>query len=134
MAPSPTKTRKRFMSYLAKSLAFGLLSFAFTTPTFAADVKRMKNSIKTSTTTVSKPIKVTSNTKSVSMVKIDLNRASAKEIAKFKGFGPKRSQAIVDYRNIHGIFKKFDDLSLVKGISKRFVEKKLIKLKETFNI
>ena len=64
--------------------------------------------------------------------KINLNQASAKKISKFKGLGPKRSQAIVDFRNANGVFTKLEDLSLVKEISKRFIEKNHNQLKETF--
>lgn len=64
--------------------------------------------------------------------KINLNLASAQEISTFKGIGPKRSQAIVEFRTSHGVFKKLEDLSLVKGISKRFIEKNYAQLKNTF--
>lgn len=72
---------------------------------------------------------------SINQKKIDLNHASAKQIAKsFKGIGPKRSEAIVKYREQHGTFKTLDDLAQVKGISKRFVEKHRINLNNTFNL
>ena len=65
--------------------------------------------------------------------KININQANAKTIAAaFNGIGVKRSQAIVEYRKAHGVFNSLDELSLVKGISKRFIQKNSEKLKETF--
>lgn len=67
--------------------------------------------------------------------KVNLNQASAKQIAKsFKGFGKVRSLAIVKYREEYGIFKNINDLSLVIGISKRFIQKNAERLKLTFTL
>lgn len=66
-------------------------------------------------------------------VELNLNLANANQISKaFKGIGPKRSKAIVAYRETHGVFKSFNDLSSVKGISKRFIEKNTERLKAVF--
>lgn len=68
-------------------------------------------------------------------VKTNLNVASSKAIADaFKGIGPKRAQAIVDYRLSHGPFKSIEDLHLVKGISKYFVNKYIEQLKQAFTV
>jgi competence protein ComEA len=47
---------------------------------------------------------------------VELNTASAAELAKIKGLGPVKAQAIVDFRAKNGPFKAIDDLKLVKGI------------------
>lgn len=48
---------------------------------------------------------------------VNLNQAGAKEIAKvLTGIGPKKAQAIIDYRNTHGDFKAVEELASVKGI------------------
>ncbi len=66
---------------------------------------------------------------------LNLNLATAKQISKsFKGFGPKRAQAIVAYRDQNGAFKKFEDLAKVRGISKNFVKKHLERLNATFKL
>ncbi len=121
------------MSNLNKILGLTLLSFLSSTNVYAIELptKTTPAMTKASRNQVNKTPPVSKN---ISMTKIDLNRASAKEISKFKGFGPKRSQAIIEYRNRHGAFKQFTDLSLLRGISKRFIEKNLDKLKETFLI
>lgn len=63
---------------------------------------------------------------------VDINKASAKEIAaSLQGVGEKKSQAIVDYREENGPFKSINDLNKVKGIYKKIIEnnKSNIKLK-----
>lgn len=51
---------------------------------------------------------------------IDLNHADAKQLARhMKGVGPKRAQAIIDYRKLHGRFRQLAELTRVKGISQK---------------
>jgi len=51
---------------------------------------------------------------------VDINHADAKQIAKhMKGVGPKRAQAIIDYRKLHGRFHQLSELTRVKGISQK---------------
>ncbi len=48
---------------------------------------------------------------------INLNTAKAEQIAEvLTGVGLKKAQAIVNYRDAHGDFKKVEDVALVKGI------------------
>jgi len=55
---------------------------------------------------------------------VDINRAGARELAeKLNGIGPAKSRAIVLYRELHGPFRKVDDLIKVKGIGPRTLEK-----------
>lgn len=53
--------------------------------------------------------------------KIDINTASASQLAALKHVGEKKAAAIVAYRNAHGNFKAIDDLTKIKGISQRIV-------------
>ena len=50
--------------------------------------------------------------------KINLNKASVKELVKVKGLNASKARAIVAYRKKHGDFKSTDELSHVKGFKK----------------
>lgn len=55
---------------------------------------------------------------------ININTADANQLADaMKGVGLSKAQAIVTYREQHGQFKSVDELSKVKGIGTRTVEK-----------
>ena len=54
---------------------------------------------------------------------IDVNRASADELQKLPGIGPKMSQAIVQERERGGPFKSADDLRRVRGIGPKTLER-----------
>lgn len=54
---------------------------------------------------------------------ININTATAGELATLKGVGAKTAQAIVDYRQMFGNFSSVDDLTKVKGIGDKTLEK-----------
>ena len=57
-------------------------------------------------------------------VKVNLNKADAKEIASvLKGIGLKKAQAIVAYRKKNGSFKAVEELASVKGVGVATVAK-----------
>ena len=54
---------------------------------------------------------------------IHLNQANIQQLQSLKGIGEKKAQAIVEYRQKHGSFKSIEELSNVKGIGAKFLEK-----------
>jgi competence protein ComEA len=55
---------------------------------------------------------------------VNINTADAETIAaELNGVGLSKAEAIVAYRTKHGPFRSVDDLSLVKGIGERTVDK-----------
>ena len=55
---------------------------------------------------------------------VNVNTADAQTIsAELSGIGLTKAKAIVDYRKKHGPFKNADELSLVKGIGERTVDR-----------
>jgi len=61
---------------------------------------------------------------------VDINTADAETMsAELNGIGLSKAKAIVEYRKKHGPFSSPEDLSLVKGIGERTVEKNLSDIK-----
>ena len=56
------------------------------------------------------------------VAKIDINKASAVELAKLPRVGPALAQRIIEYREQNGGFRKVDDLMSVKGIGQKTFE------------
>lgn len=54
---------------------------------------------------------------------VNINTASAEEIAVIPGLGEKKSQAIVKFREKNGLFAKVEDLKRVDGIGDKLFEK-----------
>jgi competence protein ComEA len=61
---------------------------------------------------------------------VNLNTATAAEIATLPGIGPKAAQRIVEHRQKNGGFKKVEELMKVKGIG----EKSFLKLKPLITV
>lgn len=55
--------------------------------------------------------------------KINLNMATAAQLQQLSGVGQKKAEAIIEYRNRHGKFKRIEDLQLVKGIGPALLAK-----------
>jgi len=61
---------------------------------------------------------------------VNLNTATAAQIATLPGVGPKAAERIIEYRDKNGGFKKIEELMNVKGIG----EKSFLKLKPLITV
>ena len=68
---------------------------------------------------------------------VNINTADAKSLAaNINGIGEKKAAAIVQYRKKHGPFKSADDLTNIKGIGPKLIEKnrEVLLVKNTKNV
>src|SRR5688572_28612733 len=82
-----------------------------TTATTPADVAPASSVDAKATTTT----ETSSTTTTTTTDKVDLNKATAKQLMKVKGMSASKAKAVVSYRKKHGDFKSVDDLKNVKG-------------------
>ena len=65
--------------------------------------------------------------------KVNLNKATVKELEEVKGLNPNKARSIVSYRKKNGDFKSVDDLKQVKGF-KRMNEKTLKDIQDRLTV
>jgi competence protein ComEA len=75
----------------------------------------------------------TTTTTTTSADKLDLNKASVKDLMKLKGVSAAKAKAIVTYRKKHGDFKSVEDLKEVKGF-KKLNEKKMQEIADQLTV
>lgn len=119
---------------MSKLLSLGILSTAlvFSGVAFAADDQATATNGNDQAAVATTPA-VTADTKAPAdkkavaekapVVEVNLNEADAKTLLTVKGMTKKAADAIVEYRTKNGPFKSVDELSKVKGVSKKVCKK-----------
>lgn len=70
-----------------------------------------------------------SQNSSQQLTTVNINTAGASQLASvLKGVGSKKAQAILDYRKKFGPFKSIDELTAVKGIGSKTLQKNRSKI------
>lgn len=95
------------------ALALALPAFADETPAATDQAAQPAAAAQPAETNAAAPAAAASE-----QVKVDLNKATVKELTKVKGISPAKAKAIVAYRKKNGDFKSVDDLKNVKGFKK----------------
>src|SRR6478735_9282574 len=115
-----------YRTFIAAAAALGLATsvFAADTTTTTTGTTNNTNQATTATTDTNQ-----SATQMSQENKVDINKASTKELMKVKGISSAKAKAIVSYRKSHGEFKSLDDLKDVKGF-KKLSEKQLKKIQD----
>lgn len=105
-----------------RTLLAAVAAIVIASPVFADDTATTE--AMTNGTTVQQATEATDTTAAATMeqTKINLNKATVKELMKVKGLNASKARSIVAYRKKHGDFKSTDDLTHVKGFKKMKAE------------
>ena len=106
-----------------RTLLAAVAAVAIASPVFAADTTEgqdatMQPTTETTTTTTT----AQAGDQGAKETKVNMNKATAKDLMKVKGLTAGKAKAIVAYRKKHGDFKTTDDLANVKGFKKMNAE------------
>ena len=69
------------------------------------------------------PVQTETDTKETSTAAVDINRASSAELETLPGIGPTLAGRIIEYREQNGAFQTPEELTNVKGIGEKTLEK-----------
>jgi len=99
---------------LYRSLLIALTALVLTMPAFADDATQTNQpAAQTSETQAAAPAAANSIQQ-----KLDINKATVKDLVKVKGINAAQAKAIVAYRKKNGDFKNLEELKNVKGFKK----------------
>lgn len=99
-----------------RTLLAAVAAVAIASPVFADDTTNTQGT--TGSTMQTTENTTTTTTTETTDGKVNINKATAKELMKVKGLNASKARAIVAYRKKHGEFKATDDITNVKGFKK----------------
>lgn len=107
-----------YRSLIAAVAAMGLATCVFADDQATTTTTTTTEAPAAAATTTDSSAATTTTTTTTEAAKVDLNKASVKELMKVKGLSAAKAKAIVSFRKKHGDFKSLDDLKEVKGFKK----------------
>jgi comEA protein len=118
-------TASRFYTQHAERMNNPLKSFpAYNTALLAAVIVCLAAAVlRTGVRSSAPPIEVTYTSSETPPPLLDLNQADEEELALLPGIGPVRARAIVEYRREHGDFTSVEELTRVKGLGPKTVQR-----------
>jgi competence protein ComEA len=116
---TPQETKALIFLLLALLIGSGITLYQRSQMQFAPELIIEKNERQTEEV----PIAENHLNPPAARAKINVNQASASELERVPGLGPKLSRRIVEYREANGTFQKLEDLVKVQGIGPISLEK-----------
>lgn len=105
-----------------RSILAAVAAIAIASPVFAEDAAAPQATASTEATQVAPSADASAasaeQSATASESKVNINKATAKELMAIKGITSSRANAIVKFRKQHGDFKSTDDLANVRGFKK----------------
>lgn len=124
-----------------RSILAAVAAVALVAPVFADDTTSTTTTDSATDSTVTQTTSsnedgastTTTTTTSSEETKVDINKATRKELTKVKGITPSKAKAIIEYRKKNGDFKSLDDLTNVSGF-KTLNEKTLKSIQDHLSV
>ncbi len=107
-----------YRTLIAVVAAMGLATAAFAADEATTSTTTTDTSTKTVQIADSSSSQDATATQGTDQEKVNVNKATVKELMKVKGLNAAKARAIVSYRKKHGDFKTLEDLKMVKGFKK----------------
>lgn len=101
-----------------RSILAALAALVIASPVFADETTTTTTTTGTETTATTPAQGTETTAMATEGAKVDLNKATTKDLTKIKGLNAAKARAIVAYRKKHGEFKTLDELANVKGFKK----------------